>query len=141
MILDTNVLIYAVGGEHPLREPARRLIAAIRAGAVLATTSVLVLQEVTYVYARRRGGAEAAALVRSYVDLLEPLLAVEQVHLMTALRLVEKYELRPSDALIAAAAVQTSYLLVTADRAFADVPEVQTVFLADGTVERLLAES
>ncbi len=141
MILDTNVLIYAVGGEHPLRDPARRLIAAIRDGTVLATTSVLVLQEVTYVYTRRRGSAEAAALVRAYVELLEPLLAVEQAHLMTALRLVERYDLRPSGALIAATAIQSSFPLVTADRVFADVPEVQTVLLAEGTVERLLAGS
>lgn len=139
MILDTNVLVYAVGGEHPLREPARRLITAIRDGAVLATTSVLVLQEFTYVYARRRGAANATALARSYVDLLEPLLSVEQIDLMTALRLIEQYDLRPSDALLGAAAVHTSQLLVTADRAFAGVSEVQTVLLTDGTVERLLA--
>lgn len=139
MILDTNVLVYAVGGEHPLRAPARRLITALRDGEALATTSVLVLQEFTYVYARRRGAAHAVALTRSYVDLLEPLLPVEQVHLMTALRLVEQHDLRPSDALLAAAAIHSSRSLVTADRALTDVPEVRTVLLADDSVERLLA--
>lgn len=32
IVLDTSVLVYAVGTEHPLRHPCRRLIAAIGDG-------------------------------------------------------------------------------------------------------------
>ena len=141
MILDTNVLVYAVGSEHPLRGPARRLIAAVRDGQARATTSVLVLRELTYGYARRRGDADAAALARSYVELLEPLLPVEQVHFMTALRLVEEHHLRASDALLAATAIHASHPLVTADRAFADISGLQTVLLGEYAVERLLGKT
>jgi predicted nucleic acid-binding protein len=141
VILDTNVLVYAVGAEHPLRGPARRLITALRDGELQATTSVLVLQEFTYVYARRRGPEAAAGLARSYIDLLEPLIPVEQPHLMTALRLLERYDVRPSDALLAAAALHTSQTIVTADKALGGVPDVTTAMLASDVVDRLIDAS
>ena len=48
--VDTNVFMYAVGREHPLREPARRFfIEAAEAGRVL-VTSAEVLQELLHVY-------------------------------------------------------------------------------------------
>jgi len=139
VILDTNVLVYAVGAEHPLREPARRLVTALRDGELQATTSVLVLQEFTYVYARRRGPEAATGLARSFVDLLGPLVPVGQANLMTGLRFVERYDVRPSDGLLAAAALHTSQTIVTADRGLGGVPEVTTALLASDVVDRLLA--
>jgi len=41
IILATGVLIYAVGEDHPLREPCRRLIAAQGDGRVYAATTVV----------------------------------------------------------------------------------------------------
>jgi hypothetical protein len=40
IIVDTTVLAYAVGDEHPLREPCRRLLAAHANGTIEATTTV-----------------------------------------------------------------------------------------------------
>lgn len=48
--VDTNVFMYAVGREHPLREPARRFfMEAAETGRVL-VTSAEVLQELLHVY-------------------------------------------------------------------------------------------
>ncbi len=66
IILDTGVLIYAVGEEHPLREPCRRLIAAQGDGRVDAATTVEVIQEFAHVRARRRSREDATTLARSY---------------------------------------------------------------------------
>ena len=55
ILLDTSVLVYAVGAEHPLREPCRAVIAAVGDGTIAATTTVEVLQEFAHVPARRRG--------------------------------------------------------------------------------------
>lgn len=50
VFVDTNVLMYAVGREHPLREPARRFFAdAITNQRPLATSSE-VLQELVHAY-------------------------------------------------------------------------------------------
>ena len=48
IVLDTTVLVYAVGAEHPLREPNRRLIDAIATGRVDATTTAEVIQEFVF---------------------------------------------------------------------------------------------
>ena len=64
IILDTTVLAYAVGEDHPLREPCRRLLAAHANGSIEATTTVEVLQEFTHVRARRRSRQDAARLTR-----------------------------------------------------------------------------
>jgi len=66
IILDTGVLIYAVGEKHPLREPCRRLIAAQGDGRVDAATTVEVIQEFAHVRTRRRSRTDAVALARSY---------------------------------------------------------------------------
>ncbi len=50
--VDTNVFMYAVGREHPLREPARTFfIDALESGEVL-VTSAEVLQEMLHAYLR-----------------------------------------------------------------------------------------
>src|SRR2546422_121951 len=54
IVLDTTVLAYAVGTEHPLRDPCRRMVAAILDGSITATTTIDVIQEFAHGYARRR---------------------------------------------------------------------------------------
>ncbi len=45
IVVDTTLLVYAVGTEHPLRDPSRKLIDAVAAGRVDATTTIEVIQE------------------------------------------------------------------------------------------------
>nr|MBA2294907.1 VapC toxin family PIN domain ribonuclease [Actinomycetota bacterium] len=45
IVLDTTVLVYAVGDDHQLREPARAIVAAVESGDVQATTTVEAVQE------------------------------------------------------------------------------------------------
>ena len=59
IILDTTILVYAIGGGHPLREPCRRVLRAHGDGLVTAATTVEVLQEFVHVFARRRDRATA----------------------------------------------------------------------------------
>jgi predicted nucleic acid-binding protein len=63
IVLDTTVLVYAKGAAHPLRDPCRRLLAAIIEREVQATTTVEAIQEFVHVRARRRDSAGARALV------------------------------------------------------------------------------
>ena len=73
IIVDTTVLAYAVGEEHPLREPCRRLLAAHASGTIEATTTVEVLQEFAHVRARRRTREDAVNLTRLYLVALNPI--------------------------------------------------------------------
>jgi uncharacterized protein len=50
IFVDTNVLMYAVGREHPLRGEARRFFLDSAAGGELLVTSAEVLQELLHAY-------------------------------------------------------------------------------------------
>ena len=89
IVLDTTVLVYAVGADYPLRGPCQQLIRAIAGGTILATTTIEVIQEFTHVRARRRDRKDAAELARDYIELLSPLLIVEETDLREGLRLFE----------------------------------------------------
>jgi predicted nucleic acid-binding protein len=124
IVLDTTVLVYAKGAEHPLRGPCRDLIEAIAGGAVQATTSVEAIQEFVHVRARRREREDAAGLGRDYADLLSPLLPVDPDNLREGLALFERVkDLGAFDAVLAATAISVGAdALVSADSGFADVP-------------------
>ena len=135
IVVDTTVLVYAVGTEHPLREASRRLVEAFRQGRIHGTTTPEVIQEFAHVRARRRGRRNAASLARDYALLLAPLLATEPAHVSDALALFERHEaLGAFDALLAATAVAADPdALVSADAAFDSVPRLRHV--APGTPE------
>lgn len=126
IILDTTVLLYAKGGDHPLRDPCRSLILAIERGDLSATTTAEVVQEFAHVRSRRHDRADAAALARDYVDLLAPLIAITEEHVRAGLSVFERYPTLGSfDAILAAATISVgAEALVSADRAFATVREL-----------------
>lgn len=127
VILDTTVLVHAVGRDHPLREPSRSLLASVRAGDVKATTTPEVIQEFTHVRARRHGPADAARLGRGYALGLAPLVIVEADDLTTGLDLFERHPgLGCFDSVLAAAVLRRGAAgLVSADRAFASVERLR----------------
>lgn len=141
IVVDTTILMYAVGAEHPAREPSRRLIEAIGAGRIAATTTPEVVQEFVHIVARQRPRARAAQHARRYVALLSPLMSSEAEHLERALRLFERHpNLGAFDALLAATAlVHGAEALVSADADFAAVPRLSHIAPGTPEFERLLA--
>jgi predicted nucleic acid-binding protein len=138
IVVDTTVLVYAVGTDHPLRAPCRRLVEAVAAGRP-ATTTVEVLQEFTHVRARRRGRDDAVRLARDYLELLAPLLIVGDDDLKAGLRLYARTQrLGAFDAVLAAAASRANAdAVVSADVAFADA-DVAHVFPDEPGITALL---
>jgi len=121
ILLDTTVLAYAVGTDHPLRRPARDLVAEISQGRIIATTTVEVVQEFCHVRARRRGRADALGVARDVVQLLTPLTTVTEADLEQGLVLFEQHPALGSfDAVLAATTLRCEATLVSADRAFTD---------------------
>lgn len=51
VFIDSNIPMYVAGGDHPLRDPARRFLERVRAGDLEGCTSTEVLQEILYRYA------------------------------------------------------------------------------------------
>lgn len=135
IILDTTVLVYAKGQDHPLRDPCRALIEAIAAGTVEATTTPEVIQEFVHIRARRRDRRDAARLGRSYAELLSPLLVVGEEELLAGLTLFERHSsLGSFDSVLAGTTFASgAEALVSADVTFARVPGL--IHLAPGTPE------
>lgn len=133
IVVDTTVLVYATGMAHPLRDPCRRLLAAVAAEEIRATTTVEVVQEFTHVRSRRTDRPDAVELAEAYIALLSPLLPVDSDSLSRGLQLFrDSPRLGASDAVLAAAArAHHAVALVSADRAFADVAGLPHVFPDD----------
>lgn len=132
ILLDTTVLVYAVGLDHPLAEPARTIIESIRVGDLRAHTTPEVIQEFAHVRALRRSRDEAAKLARAYAALLSPLHVTEPHHLEAGLRLWSSTPgLGCFDAVLAAVALSLDAELVSADSAFAQVPGLRWRMLGD----------
>lgn len=133
ILLDTTVLVYAVGAEHPLRQPCRDLVASLRGGRLRASTTPEVLQEFAHVRARRRTRSDASALARDFGQLLRPLVVVGEDDLLDGLELFERHdELGAFDAVLAAAALRRdARALVSADRSFGSVEALPYVDPAD----------
>ncbi len=141
IVLDTTVLAYAVGEEHPLRDPCRRLLAAHADGRVEATTTVEVIQEFAHIRARRRTRSDAVRLARQYMAAFS-LLVTTPDDLDRGLGLFEQYPaLGAFDAVLAAVALERrAEALVSADRAFASVPGLPLVDPATPAIMRLIGD-
>jgi uncharacterized protein len=140
IVLDTTVLVYAKGADHPLRDPCRRLIDAIAHDEIEATSTVEVIQEFVHVRAQRRERADAVALGGDYADLLAPLVTVDEERLRRGLALFEHNKrLGAFDAVLAATAIDLdASALVSADAAFTDVRGLTHIAPDDEGVEKLL---
>lgn len=141
IILDTTVLVYAVGLDHRLREPCRRVLAAHARGDIEAMTTFEVIQEFAHVRARRRSRTDATFLARRYATALA-LLAIDGDDLELGLTLFERYPaLGAFDAILAAVALNRQVdALISADGAFGAVAGLRVIDPASAALDALLDE-
>jgi len=139
IVLDTTILAYAVGTEHPLRAPCRRLLTAHGEGRIEATTTIEVIQEFAHIRARRRARTDAVTLARHYLSAFTVLVATAD-DLNRGLTLFEHHPaLGAFDAMLAAVALERgAEALVSADRAFASIPDLRWVDPATPALRRLI---
>ncbi len=123
IVLDTTVLAYAIGDEHALRDPCRRLLEAHADERVEATTTVEVIQELAHIRARRRTRSDAIEVARRYAAAFDLLITTPE-DLDQGLALLEQHaSLGAFDAVLAAVAMnRQAQALVSADTAFGSIP-------------------
>ena len=139
IVLDTTVLAYAIGDDHPLREPCRRVISAHADGRVGGATTVEVIQEFCHIQARRRTRAVAISLARRYADSLSLLTATPE-DLDRGLQLFADHPgLGSFDAVLAAVAIgHGAEALVSADIGFAAIPGLRWIDPATPDLESVI---
>ena len=122
IVVDTTILVYAVGTEHPLRAPCRTLLELARDGVVRASTTIEVVQELAHVRSRRRSRAEAAELARNFARGFSPLIQPDESDLLDGLDLFGvSGDLGSFDAVLAATALRRGWALASADKSFRQV--------------------
>lgn len=95
VFLDTNVFLYAIGAQHPLKAASRRVLERIGDGELDAVTSTEVVQEILHVLLRRGLRETGLQLARHTIELLGGLLPVTQADLSIACDLIDRYPALP----------------------------------------------
>jgi predicted nucleic acid-binding protein len=131
ILLDTNVLVYGVGRDHPLKPVAADLLSLVDTHPLRTTRDTVA--EFAHAFARAgRARAYSLEIANSYFELLGPVVETTDEDVVTGLDLWVAYEaLDVFDAVLAATALRFDALLVSADRAYADVSDLRFLDLAD----------
>jgi hypothetical protein len=131
VFLDTNVFLYAAGRDHPLRDPARRVLERFEEGALAANTNVEVVQEILYVLGRRGLLREGLRLARLILALFPEPLSLTPADLADACDLLDRHpDLSPRDAVhIATMRNHGLDTVISADVHFDAVPGIRRIDL------------
>jgi predicted nucleic acid-binding protein len=129
-LLDTNIVVYALGGPHRYREPCRRLFEDIARGNVDYLIDVELLQEVLYVYSARALRQTAYEVFDRLLQVFPDPLPIGREDLLVARDLLERWpRLSPRDSIHAAVVLNSGLdAIVTADK---DLGEVEGVTSLD----------
>ena len=133
VFLDTNVFLYAIGAQHPLKAPSQRVLERVGDGELDAVTSTEVVQEILHVLIRRGLRATGLQLARHMIDPLGGLLPVTQADLSIACDLIDRYPALPvRDAVHAATMLNNGIsAIVSADGHFDEVQEIRRFPLSE----------
>ena len=132
-LFDTNVFVYALGADHALREPCRRVLERAERGELRGEASVDLVQEVAhqrYRQTRQRAAAARAARRVAEAVVLHPF---EPADLPLALDLFERsVRMTSRDACFAAVALNRGIdAVLSADRDFEDIAGLRRIDPAD----------
>lgn len=123
--------MYVAGRPHPLREPARRFLARVRAGEIDACTSTEALQEILYRYVGLRRLDLAQQVYELFVEICARIFPVTLADTDRAKELVSSVKgISVRDAIHAAVMLNNEVPeIATFDRGFEDIPGIKRLKL------------
>ena len=127
--IDANIPMYAVGREHPLREPCRLVLQRIVDGDLAACTDSEVHQEMLYRYWSLDQLARGIALSSNFHGVVDMVLPATSTDIATARELGGKYsQMAPRDWLHLAVMLNNGITeIISADRHFDDVEGITRI--------------
>jgi len=131
--VDTAVLMYAAGGEHPLRAPFQRILERVEEGELDAVISVEVVQEVVHRYLAIRRPDLAVTGATAAMDLFAPVLPITHFVMRRVPDLARAYPRLASRDLIHVAVCQHEGIaeIISPDRGFDSVAGLRRIDPAD----------
>ena len=129
VFIDTSIIMYAAGADHPLSEPCRRILDGISAGSISAATSAEVVQEIIHRFIAVRRGQDGADLATKTMDLFAPVLPITHALIRRVPGLARRYPaLDARDLIHVATCIHEGITdIVTSDKAFESVDEVNRI--------------
>lgn len=129
VFVDTSVLMYAAGGEHPLREPCRTIVAGIGRRSISAVTSIEVVQEILHRYLSIGRAAGGIALAEQTMDLFAPVLPITHALMRRVPEIAQRYPgLSARDLIHVATCIHEGITeILSTDRGFDSVQEVRRI--------------
>lgn len=127
LFVDSSVLLLAVGGDHPSREPCRQVVAAASQGRHTLHASVEAGQEFLF-HRMRRVSARAAVGETRLLRRLVVWHPFDEQVLEASIGLVAQHGLRGRDAVHAATALSAGFTgIVSTDADFEGIPSLERV--------------
>ena len=123
-LLDANIVIYALGRDHPYREPCRAIISQLEERPHDYAVDAEMLQEILYVFSNRGDIKSGVEAVLRLLDLFPDVIPITGAEIGTATRLIgQPPRLSVRDAIHAAVALEHGLEgIVTADKDFEHIP-------------------
>jgi uncharacterized protein len=127
--VDTAVLMYAAGGEHPLRAPCQRILKRVEVGELDAIISVEVVQELVHRYLAIRRLDLALTGATAAMDLFAPVLPVTHAVMRRVPDLARSYNRLASRDLVHVAVCQDEGIaeIISPDRGFDAVAGIRRI--------------
>lgn len=90
-LIDTNIIMYAIGKVHPLKEPCREVLQKVTQGETDANIDVEVLQELLYVYSSRGERAKGIKVIEEMLVIFSAPFVIGRAEIERAKDLMKRY--------------------------------------------------
>ncbi|MFB3887215.1 MAG: type II toxin-antitoxin system VapC family toxin [Thermodesulfobacteriota bacterium] len=129
IFIDANLIMYSLGGIHPLREPCRRTLEKIREREILVLTNTEVLQEILHRYFSIGRSTLGEMAYQSLVEICVTVLPVTLQDTTRALELLKAYKLITSrDAIHTATMINNGVKeIISTDSHFDSIQEIKRI--------------
>ena len=127
--IDTNVFLYSVGRDHPLKRGCVGVIHRIRDGEITAVINTEIIQEILYHFQSIKQLLIGIRLAKDAVSISSRILPVEETDLSRAIELLESYpKIQTRDAFHAATMIRNGINeIISTDPHFDHIHEIKRI--------------
>jgi len=127
--IDTNIFLYSVGRDHPLKPGSVAVIHRIQDGEIMAVINTEIVQEILYHFQSIKQLLLGIRLAKDAVSISSQILPVEEEDLSLAIELLESYpKIQTRDAFHAATMIDNGIKeIISTDPHFDLIPEIKRI--------------
>ena len=127
--IDTNIFLYSVGRDHPLKPGSVAVLHRIRDGEITAVINTEIIQEILYHFQSIKQLLIGIRLAKDAVSMSSRIFPVEEIDLSRAIELLECYpKIQTRDAFHAATMIHNGIReIISTDPHFDLIPEIKRI--------------